>query len=209
MTSVPEMTSVSDMRAGDPDGVVAERELVEAARSGDLRAYETLVRRYQDRIHAVVARMVEGPEIAEELTQDVFVKAYRNLRSFRHEARFSTWLHRIAANACLDHHGSRARREARAARSLDEPEGEAGTLASRDPRPDEVVEGAELEAHFARCLETLAPIHRQAFVLRHQEDRSYEEIAAILDITIANAKVRVHRAREAILASMRALGHQV
>ncbi|MGD8395663.1 MAG: sigma-70 family RNA polymerase sigma factor [Candidatus Eiseniibacteriota bacterium] len=203
------MTSVPDRSACEPLGEASEQELVEAASAGDLRAFETLVRRYQERIHAVVARMVDDREVAEELTQDVFIRAYRSLHGFRHEARFSTWLHRIAANACLDYHGSRARREAREARSLDAADGEMGGLASRDPRPDEVLEGAELETHFMRCLESLDPIYRQAFVLRHQEDTSYEEIAAILDISISNAKVRVHRARETILSTMRALGHEV
>jgi RNA polymerase sigma-70 factor (ECF subfamily) len=183
--------------------------LVRRARDGDPAAFDQLVRRHQDAVHGLVRRMVGEAEAARELTQDAFIRAWRGLGSFREEARFSTWIFRIAVNLCLDHRGSRHERERRVETSLASPELERRPLASPEPGPAEKLEERELAAALQAALEDLDPAHRAAFLLRHQEGLSPAEIAEVLSISESNAKVRVHRAREAILQEMRRRGHGV
>jgi RNA polymerase sigma-70 factor (ECF subfamily) len=164
---------------------------------------------HQDRIYGLVLRMVREASLAEELTQDTFIKAFRNLGSFRGEARLTTWLYRIAVKLCHDHRQSVAARVRRQETSLDATEGPAGEPPAPGGRPDEVLAEGEVARHFQAGLEALEPTLREAFLLRHQEGLAYEEIAAVLEITRSNAKVRVHRARERILETLRQWGHEV
>ena len=153
--------------------------------------------------------MVRDPGLAEELTQDSFLKAYRALDSFRGASRFSTWLYRIAVNACHDHRESAAARRRTQETSLDRLEYHDLDPAAPGSRPDQAVEFDEMAEHFEAGLAKLEPTHREAFVLRHQEGLEYGEIAEVLGISAGNAKVRVHRAREAILATLRTRGYEV
>ena len=153
--------------------------------------------------------MVREPALAEELTQDAFIKAYRNLSSFRGEARFTTWLFRIAVNLCHDHRESLAARVQRKEASLDGLEQQGLNARAVTSRPDELVEDREVAAGFQAGLDALGARYREAFLLRHQEGLGYEEIAEILEISKANAKVRVHRAREMILDALLARGFDV
>ena len=185
-----------------------ERKLLRKARGGDTRAYGRLVLAHQDLIYGLVLRMVRDRALAEEITQDAFVKAYRSLGTFREESRFSTWLYRIAVNLCHDQRQSQSARNRGRETVLDEPD-----LDKLDPgavtRPDEVVEASEAASHFRAGIEALDPKYREAFLLRHQEGLSYGEIAEILDISESNAKVRVHRARETVIQALRSRGFEV
>jgi RNA polymerase sigma-70 factor (ECF subfamily) len=188
----------------DPDRLVVRR-----ARAGDARAFDDLVRRHQSRIFALVRRLVPVDAAAEELTQDIFLKAHRALPAFRGGSTFSTWLYRIAVNHVRDYRGSRASRRHEIEVSLDGPE-----LAGFDPvagtaAPDEGVGEIEMAERFASCVNSLDARLREAFVLRHQENMGYDEIGEVLGISRANAKVRVHRARERILEMLRETGHEV
>lgn len=185
---------------------VEERELVRRSRGGDTEAFGRLVRVHQDAIYGLAVRMVRDPGLAEELTQDSFLKAYRGLDSFRGASRFSTWLYRIAVNACHDHRGSQAAQMRSRETNLEQPELDP---VARGARPDEAVEFDEMAGHFEAGLAALETGHREAFLLRHQAGLEYEEIAEALGISPGNAKVRVHRAREAILATLRARGYEV
>jgi RNA polymerase sigma-70 factor (ECF subfamily) len=186
-----------------------ERELLELARRGDTAAYTRLVRLHQDLIFGLVSRMVRDAHLAEEVTQDAFLRAYRGLDSFRGDARFATWLYRIAVNLCRDHREnpiSKLRRletslEGTGDRGLDPP--------APHPRPDEELEAGQVADGFQTELDALDPMYREAFLLRHQEGLGYEEIAGILEISVSNAKVRVHRARELILGALRRRGFDV
>jgi RNA polymerase sigma-70 factor (ECF subfamily) len=185
-----------------------ERDLIERARQGDTQAYGRLVLAHQDRIFGLVLRMVRDPLLAEELTQDVFLKAFRGLSGFREAARFTTWLYRIAVNLCHDERQSLGARNRARETGL---EGDPPVLVDSSPgtRPDEAVEASEAAAHFQAGFEALEPKYREAFLLRHQEGLSYEEIASVLEISQSNAKVRVHRAREMILEVLRSRGFEV
>ena len=163
---------------------------------------------YQDLIYGLVIRMVRDPSLAEELTQDAFVKAFRSLKTFRGEARFTTWLYRIAVNVCHDQRQSLGARNRSKETSLGGPEFETLDSPVRD-RPDQALEAAEAAARFQAGLDALDEKYREAFLLRHQEGLEYEEIAEVLGISKSNAKVRVHRAREMILGTLRSLGFEV
>lgn len=189
-----------------PDEVQA---LLGRAREGDTEAYGRLVLAYQDRVFGLVFRSVRDADTAEELTQDVFIKAFRSLGGFRGESKFTTWLYRIAVNICHDQRESLAARTRSRETSLDDPNPAAADAAASAGRPDEVVEAQEMASSFEAGLGALEPMYREAFLLRHGEDRTYEEIAEILGISVSNAKVRVHRAREMLLAALRTRGHEV
>jgi RNA polymerase sigma-70 factor (ECF subfamily) len=190
--------------ARDPDV-----ELLRQARSGEAHAFEALVRKHQDAIFGLAVRMVGEAATAEELTQDTFLRAWRSLPGFRGESRVSTWLYRIAVNLCLDHLDSRHARTRRRETNLEAPGDSPSALVSRQPGPDERLEELEVSAAFQDALGDLDAGHRAAFLLRHQEGLAPAEIASALGITPSNAKVRVHRARQTILASLRRRGFNV
>ena len=179
------------------------------ARAGEAPAFAELVRRHQDAIYGLIVRMVGEAATAEELTQDTFLRAWRKCASFRGDSRVSTWLYRIAVNLCRDHRDSRRARQGRLETSLDDPARGPLDLVAKGPRPDELLQEREVARAFQRALEELDADHRAAFLLRHQEGLGPAEIAAALGISEANAKVRVHRARRGILATLRRLGHVI
>ncbi len=149
-------------------------------------------------------RLLKDPDEAREAAQDAFIKAHRGLPRFEARARFSTWLYRITMNLCYDRLAKRKR-----ARTvpLDELSGQgfepkAGAASS----PGADMARAETERVFEQALEALSETYRLPFVLRQVEERAYEEIADVLDISVTNAKVRVHRAREMMVAWLRRNG---
>jgi RNA polymerase sigma-70 factor (ECF subfamily) len=186
-----------------------EADLLARSAGGDTGAYARLVRAHQDAVYGLVCRLVGDPMVAEELTQDTFLKAFRSLSSFRGDARFFTWLYRIAVNVCHDHRASQSARNRVRESSLDAPEIGAFDPVAPFARPDEVVEEEEVAEDFQKALDALEAPYREAFLLRHQEGLSYEELAEVVQISKSNAKVRVHRAREMILEALRALGHEI
>ena len=198
--------------SGVPEAEAAERleqqDWLERARAGDTRAYRDLVRVHQDAIFGLVARLVRDRLLAEEITQDVFLKAYRSLGSFRGDSRFSTWLYRIAVNLCHDHHASVAARIRRNETGLETGTGSAHEPWSSTPAPDDALVAREAAEAFQAGLDALESPYREAFVLRHQDDLGYDEIAEVFGISRNNAKVRVHRAREMILGALRKLGYE-
>lgn len=158
-----------------------EGELVRRARGGDLAAFESLYRRHVGRIYAVSLRMVADATLAEELTQEAFVRAWRKLASFRGGSAFATWLHRLAVNLVLDRLRSRRRR-----RELDQEAAAPPRSAPADPAA-----GLDLERAIAR----LSPRARQVFVLYDVEGYRHHEIAEMLGLTVGATKAHLHRAR--------------
>lgn len=192
-----------------PERPEGDEQLVQRVREGDERAFEELVRRHEEAIYGLVARLSGQAEVAEEIAQDVFVQAWRHIDRFRGDAKVSTWLYRIAINLCRDRHDGREARGRRLETSLEETMQAGAAFASPDGAPDERIEEEEAAAGFRRALAALDEEHRAAFLLRHQEGLTPAEIARITGISEANAKVRVHRARQMILATLRELGHDV
>lgn len=149
-------------------------------------------------------RLLRNGETADEVAQDAFVRAWRALPRFEHRARFSTWIYRIVVNLCYDR---LARKTGAIELALDDllEVGQEPVAAPGSGAQDRL-EDEEGEAAFGEALAALSDTYRVPFVLRQVEERSYPEIAAVLGITENNAKVRVHRAREMLVAWFRQQG---
>jgi RNA polymerase sigma-70 factor (ECF subfamily) len=156
------------------------------AAAGDRRAFERLYRAHVDRVFTLCARMTADRALAEELTQDVFVRAWEKLALFRGESAFSTWLHRLTVNVVLNHQASDGRRR----RHLDpDDDGEAGErLPARASSPGDRM---DLE----RAIAALPRGARRVFVLHDVEGYTHEEIGGVLGITAGGSKAQLHRAR--------------
>ena len=166
-----------------------DQQVVRDVLAGDRDSFRLLVRRYGDVLHAHALRMTGSHDEAADLVQGAFVKGFRKLSNCREPARVGAWLFRILANLCKDH--VRARRAGVPLGVV------SGALPdSADPQAD--AEGAEIRRRVWGALDALTPEQKEAFVLKHVEGRSYEEIAAVMDLSVAALKMRVHRAREAL-----------
>lgn len=176
----------------------ADRELVLRAREGDQDAFAEIVQSYQKRIYAVAMRMTRRHEVADDITQDTFIRAYRNLARFELGRPLLPWLHRIAVNLAINYWNGSARRE-RALYTEDDPEGPRVRAGSGDPPlhadPHRVLETKELEEDLERAVATLSPDQRAVFVLKVLEGMRYEEIAATLEISEGTVMSRLSRAR--------------
>jgi RNA polymerase sigma-70 factor (ECF subfamily) len=167
---------------------VADRVLVDAARAGDVDAFEVLVRRHQGGVYRVAVRLLGSDADAQDATQETFVRAWRGLARFRGESAVSTWLYRIVTNRCLNVIVAR-----RPSERLD-PD-----LPSVGGDPAAIAEQRERFAAVAREVASLPPEQRAALVLRDFEGLSYEEVAAALEVSVAAVKGRIHRARLSVL----------
>jgi RNA polymerase sigma-70 factor (ECF subfamily) len=174
------------------DGPLLEADLVGRARAGDGAAFEALVRRHQDRLYGVALRMTGHPEDAQDVVQDALEHAWRALPRFRQEAQLSTWLVRIVINRCHD-----LRRVRRAASGLlDE------TLADVGTSLEATVEGRGRQAAVVAAIARLPFDQRAALVLHTFDGRSQAEVARMLGTTESAVKVRIHRARRALLGML-------
>jgi RNA polymerase sigma-70 factor (ECF subfamily) len=167
-----------------------DRDVVGRCLRGDVQAFEELYTRHSSRIYTVAYRMTGSAADAEDLLQDIFLQAYRRLRSYRGEAAFGTWLYRLAVNACVDHLRSRQSHEQAATDSLDEGNG-LDPAADRTWRPDTAVARMDLE----RAVEQLPPSYRAAFVLHDIEGLGHHEVGSLLGIAEGTSKSLVHKAR--------------
>jgi RNA polymerase sigma-70 factor (ECF subfamily) len=175
-----------------------EETALNAAAEGDKEAFRFLVETYQDRVFGHVVSMVTRREWAEDLTQEIFVKAYFALSKFKRDASFFTWIYRIASNHCLDF----LRRKRPLEQPLDAPLGEdsAYSLSDMLPAPvsDHPTAGVENAADLADLLDALEPAEKQILVLRELEGYSYEELTHMLNCPMNTVKSRLNRAREAL-----------
>ena len=167
-----------------------DEQVVRDVLAGDRDAYRLLVRRYGDMMHAHALRMTSSPDEAADLVQRALVQGFKKLRSCREPARVGAWLFRILANLCKDHVRSRRRSDI----SLTH----VAAHLSGNLNPETDAARAEFRERVWGALDALTPEQKEAFVLKHVEGRSYEEIAAVMDLSVASLKMRVHRAREAL-----------
>lgn len=177
--------------------------LVARSLQGDRAAFDRLVQRYQHPIYSLCLRMTGDPAAAEEVGQDVFLSAWRALRTFRQEARFDTWLRRIAVNKSKNHRLHGTRRAADRHDSVDAPTAEDRAplqLVQGGRGPESGLERRQAAALLQAGLDQLDPDHRSVILLRDMEDLDYDEIAEILEIPRGTVKSRLHRARTALAA---------
>ena len=182
-----------------------EASLIRRLKRRDEAAFATMVRQYQGRVFALVFRMLGDRAEAEDLAQEVFVTVFKSIDSFRGEARFSTWLYRIAANHSKNRIKYLGRRHHQRTRSLDDARESdfRGGMSSAHARPDELATGRELEGIIQECLARLDDDQRVVIILRDLEQLSYAEIAEITDVAEGTVKSRLFRGRAALRALIR------
>ena len=171
--------------------------LVEAARAGDIGAFESLVRRYDRSVFRIAQHITQNREDAEDVVQDAFLKAYQNLGQFQGQSKFYTWLVRIAVNEALMR--LRRRRPERAV-SIDEDiktdeDSMPREIADWSPNPEQLYTQAELKELLGKTIQGLPPSFRTVFVLRDVEGLSTEETASALELSVPAVKSRLLRAR--------------
>ena len=168
-------------------------DVVAAAQAGDEGAFGQIVAHYQRAVFAIAWRMTHDAAQAEDLAQEVFLRVWRKLDSFRPSEPLKPWLLRLATNACIN--ALKRRRLPMAAARADE---DAAPFDPPDdaPQADEIVARRELAERLEAAIAELPEDYRLVVTLRHVEDLSYEEIAAILRAPLGTVKVRLHRARE-------------
>jgi RNA polymerase sigma-70 factor (ECF subfamily) len=178
---IQQLTPFSPIPAGDSDAALAA--------AGDRRAFERLYRGHVNRVYSLCARMVSDRARAEELTQDVFVRAWDKLHLFRGESSFSTWLHRMAVNVVLNARKSDGRMRSK----FEETDEELGLDAL--PSYSSTMIGAGEMLDIEAAIAKLPPGARKVFVLHDVEGFKHEEIAEQLGVTTGATKAQLHRAR--------------
>lgn len=173
-----------------------EKHILARARRGELPAFEELVRRYEKRVYAVALRSSGSPEDAADITQEVFLRAWRSIESFRGDSGFSTWLFRITMNLCVDHaRHKHAQPQTQPIVTDDETE---RPLPDPAPTPEEHLDNRELGRELSAALEEISEEHRRIVLLRDVSGMSYTEIAEVLEISEGTVKSRLSRARIAL-----------
>ncbi|OYT70087.1 MAG: hypothetical protein CFK52_11960 [Chloracidobacterium sp. CP2_5A] len=186
-----------------PMAEASDLELVERAQGGETRAFEALVRRWERPIFSLAYRLVGSDEDARDVCQETFLAAFHNLRSFRGEAKFSSWLYRIALNACH----SRQRRQSAEQVSLEE-QAEARGFDPPDPAAgaDEQVLRDERARLVRRALAALPPDMRQVIVMKEYEGLKFHEIADALGIPVSTVKTRLYTGLTLLRRRLEGLG---
>ena len=168
-----------------------DEDLVVAFQSGDIPAFDQLVRRWDRKIQGVIYRIVGNHDEARDLSQEAFLKAYRALGTFKQEARFSSWLYQIAINATRDR---LRRRRRRTDLSLDDVE-ERGETALRDAAPSalDLIESSDLSRVVAAAMAALPEEQREVVILKEYQGLTFPEIAEALDVPLSTVKTRLYR----------------
>jgi RNA polymerase sigma-70 factor (ECF subfamily) len=185
--------SVPDVDAG----------LVASSQKGDLAAFESLVVRHQKRMLNIAFRLIDNYDEACEVVQDAFVSAYKNIKDFRSDAKFTTWLAAITVNLSKNRLKQIKSRQGHVSYSLDDPlrtdDGELTTdPPSKEPSVLERLEKQDVRSKVQDCIKALEPEHREIIVLRDMQDFSYVDIGDMLKMREGTVKSRLFRAREAI-----------
>ncbi len=171
--------------------------IIARAIAGDQRAYGELMNRYRSQIYSLMYRMVHSSAESEDLVQEAFMKAFTSLRNFNYEYAFSTWLYKIATNNCIDH----LRKKKLQTLSIDAPVAYKDTtynfeIPDLTYYPEKEMMRNERNSIIKVAIDELPEKYKEVIFLRHSEELSYEEIAAMLKIPIGTVKARIFRARE-------------
>ena len=177
-----------------------EFELIEGLRTGKEQAYEALIQRYQQPVYNLIFRLLNDPADANDVVQEVFLKVFRNVGSFRGQSSLKTWVYRIAVNEAHNHRRwfSRHRRQEVGLDRDDDERSYQDTLSDHSPSPFQAAVDEEASEILEAAVQALNPTFRAAVVLRDVEDLSYDEIADILQINLGTVKSRIMRGREAL-----------
>ncbi len=187
-----------------------DQEIVALAREGREAAYRELIRRYERPVFSLILRMVRDRQLAEDLSQETFIKALNAIATYRPEFKFSSWIFKIANNAAIDH---LRRREvdtlsldgAPNATSQEDIEATALQVGDKGETPLAELEARELGTAIERAIGQLRPEYRSCILLRHVEGLAYEEIAQLLDLPLGTVKTYIHRARHELRGALAGL----
>jgi len=197
----PPPSTISERRqeSRDEDSI-----LIQKALNGDQRSFRRLRHKYHDAIFNLIARMIRNREEVEDLTQEAFIKAFTSLASFNDEYAFSTWLYKIATNNCIDH----IRRKKLLTFSIDKPiESKDSDYTFEVPdstyEPDKSIIADQRKKILDEAINSLPPKYRQVIILRHTEEKEYQEIARQLKLPLGTVKAHIFRAREMLYKYLR------
>ena len=187
-----------------------EAAFVERLQARDEQAFNELVRTLERRVFVLVYRMIGDRSEAEDLTQEVFVQVFKAIDQFRSESKLSTWVFRIASNLCKNRTHYLKRRHSEHQDNIDAfgdrtalTSAEGATVATID-RPDDIVQGLQMERVIQEAIALLESEFREALLLRDVEDMSYEEISEITGVPVGTVKSRIHRARDRLREAIEA-----
>lgn len=175
-----------------------ETQWIKKANKGDRAAFESLIIPYERKIYNIAFQIFKNEQDAFDATQEVFVKVYNNLSSFKFNASFSTWLHRLAMNTCIDAYRKRKRYDERTTTlEIEDDSGNSKVreLPSQGDTPETAMIRKETIKNVQQAIEQLNAEHKEVVILRDIQGLSYEEVAQILDISLGTVKSRLSRAR--------------
>jgi len=184
-----------------------ESEVLDGMRHGDDDAFELILRRYGARMLATARRLVGNEEDARDTVQDAMLSAFKAVGAFNGGAQIGTWLHRIVVNSALMRLRTRKRKPEASIEDLlptYEADGHRVLQSRGEPFPDEALERTQLLSLLRSCAAELPDVYRQVYMLRDIEERSSEEVAEAMGLTTNAVKIRLHRARQALMTLVRA-----
>jgi RNA polymerase sigma-70 factor (ECF subfamily) len=177
----------------------SDKKLVKRVQKGDKGAFDLLVLKYQHKIVNLVMRYVRDPELALDITQEAFIKAYRALPRFRGDSAFYTWMYRIAVNTAKNHLAAQRRRPMNVELDMQDPEQyDLHAKLKETDTPEGLLLSNELKDTVERAIAALPEDLRTAIILRELEGMSYEEIAQTMECPVGTVRSRIFRARDAI-----------
>jgi RNA polymerase sigma-70 factor (ECF subfamily) len=192
--------------AGMPD---SEKNFIGLLKQHDERAFEHFIRKYQNMVFSLALRFLGNYQDAEDITQEIFITVFKQIESFRGESSMSTWLYRITVNHCKNRVKYLARRRVYKERDTSErvqlQNRSSGFMASKPDEPDQVLEAKEAETRIMQVMAELEEDHKTILLLRELENLSYAEIAEIMQLEEGTVKSKLHRARSAFYAKLKAI----
>jgi len=185
----------------------SDKELVERAKQGDLRAFDMLVLKYQRRVFRLVSRLIKNTSEVEDVAQETFIKAFRAMQQFRGDSAFYTWLYRIAVNTAKNHLFSKGKRPITLSELAKNEDSESYDVidAVSNESPEGNLAGLQIAEAVNNAVGKLPEELSTAVILREMDGLSYEEIAEVMNCPIGTVRSRIFRAREAIAQELRPL----
>jgi len=185
-----------------------DKALVKRCQGGDDRAYELLVRKYQFRIARLLSRYISIETEIEDVSQEVFIKAYKALGNFRGDSEFYTWLYRIAVNTAKNHLSYKSRRKAEYGFDPQDTEDSVYELSKMtdNQTPEAVIAGKELHRCLTRAIGNMPDDLKEAIILREFDGLSYDQIAQAMQCPVGTVRSRIFRAREILDAAIKGSG---
>ena len=185
----------------------SDKELVERAKQGDLRAFDMLVLKYQRRVFRLISRLIKNTSEVEDVAQETFIKAFRAIQQFRGDSAFYTWLYRIAVNTAKNHLFSKGKRPITLSELAKNEDSESYDVldAVSNESPEANLAGVQIAEAVNNAVSKLPEELSTAVILREMDGLSYEEIAEVMNCPIGTVRSRIFRAREAIAQELRPL----